>query len=294
MEETNYAALSDAEISELLKKNQKTALTGKLVMFAGLAITILAFVTTKMLIAIPGVIMLLAGAFISNKASKKIKEVAGNSILQLALKNVFDDVHYEPFSRISQYDLDSAGFNFCYDEINGSDHVNAKYKGLEIEMSDIELVSVSVDDEGHETRSTVFKGMWLICDFGKELSADVRVMERGKLGKMLGKGGIKTDNEQFNKQFNIKSDNAEEVFYILTPHMMEYIMQMDEKADARTNLSFKQGGKLHVALDSGKDCFEIKGNNSDVAKIREQFIGEIKQVTDLIDELRITDGIFKK
>jgi len=70
-------------------------------------------------------------------------------------------------------------------------------------------------------------------------------------------------------------------------------MQMDQKADAKTNLSFLRGGKLHVALNSGRDSFEIKRNMHDVQKIRAQFEGELKYVTDLIDELRISDSFFK-
>jgi len=76
--------------------------------------------------------------------------------------------------------------------------------------------------------------------------------------------------------------------------LMEYIVQMDEKADAKTNLSFLRNGKLHIALNSGRDSLEIKGFSSDVEKIKAQFEAEIRQVTDVIDELRLTDSIFEK
>lgn len=288
---------TDEEISAELKKLQRKNTLGKIMILVGFPGIIAFFMLDQPIIALVCIAVLAVGAFFAKKSGDAIKQTAGSGILEGVLGEVFEEVDYKPFERLSGSLIDSADFQFSYDEIEGNDYVKAKYKGLNIEMSDIQLIDISysTDSDGHtqETRSTVFKGMWLVCDFGKELTADVRVCERTKLGKMLGKGGIKTENEAFNKQFNIRSENAEEAFYILTPHMMEYIVQMDEKAKARTYLSFLRSGKLHVALDSGKDAFEIKGRMSDATKIREQFTQEIRYVTDLIDELRIADNVFK-
>jgi len=246
----------------------------------------------------PGVLIcILALSFTlrkSGKYSNIVKKNVGSNITSQVLRNVFDEVQYDPLSHISGFDLDRADFKFHYDKIEGSDHVLGKYKGLNIEMSDVKLISISHDKDGHTEENTIFEGLWMICDFGKHLVADVQVCERSRLGQLFSKGGIKTENEAFNKQFFIRSSSQEEAFYILTPHMMEYIVQMDAKANARTYLSFLRNGKLHIALHSGKDSFEIKGFSSDVEKIKGQFEAEIRQITDLIDELRLSDSIFEK
>jgi len=241
---------------------------------------------------IVGMIAIVAVGMKSNKISKIVKKNAGNNIVTQVINEIFDDVQYDPFGHISSYDVDSANFRFDYDRIEGSDHIIGKYKGLNVELSDVDLIVVTHDKDG-EHESHVFKGMWMICDFGKQIVADVQVCEKTKLGQLLNKGGIHTENEAFNKQFNIRSESQEEAFYILTPHMMEYIIKMDAKANAKTNLSFLKNGNLHIALNSGRDSLEIKGFSSDVEKIKAQFQAEIHQVTDVIDELRLSDSIFK-
>lgn len=283
----------DEEISALIKQQQGKVRLGTALIILGFAGFIVAGIVSKIAAVILCVAFFLLGAAVASKAKRAIKQAASSGILKQALEDVFDDVEYDAFSHFPSSVVDSAGFGFNYDEMEGSDYVRGKYKGLNIEMSDINLIDVTVDSDGHDSRTSVFHGMWLICDFGKELTADVRVCERSKLGKALGKGGIKTENEAFNKQFKITSSDEENAFYILTPHMMEYIVEMDEKAKARTYLSFMRGGKLHVALDSGKDAFEVGRGKYDAVQIREQFVSEIRFVTDLIDELRLTESIFK-
>ena len=75
-------------------------------------------------------------------------------------------------------------FPFDYNKATGSDHIKAVYNGLNIELSDIELINEeeTTDADGNTERSsaTFFKGQWLICDFGKELSGEVYISERTK------------------------------------------------------------------------------------------------------------------
>jgi len=283
-------ATSIEELAELQKQNK----LWQILVFISVGITI-----ASMVLAItPGVLVGIVAVMVTGKKSSNISKIvkknAGNNIVVQVLDKVFDDVQYDPFGRLSSSTVDSAQFKFSYDKMSGSDHIIGKYNGLNIEMSDVDLISISHDSDGHTSEHSVFKGLWMVCDFGKNIVADVQVCERSKLGQLVNKGGIKTENEAFNKQFNIRSTNQEEAFYILTPHMMEYIIQMDEKANAKTNLSFLKNGKLHIALNCGRDAFEIKGFSSDVEKIKAQFEKEIRQITDMIDELRLTDSIFEK
>ncbi len=116
----------------------------------------------------------------------------------------------------------------------------------------------------------VFRGFWLICDFGRELSADLRLRERGKLGKVLGGEGVQTENDVFNKQFRIESEG--EAFCILTPHMMEYMLEMDRKARGETHIRFDRSGKIHIAIRREHDAFEVGKKNQNATLLRRQFV----------------------
>ena len=133
-------------------------------------------------------------------------------------------------------------------------------------------------------------------DFGKELSADLLVSKARKKVPLLGKrrkNKVESENAEFNKEFSIYSDSAHDAFYVLTPHMMEYIMEMNKKSQGNSYLRFQKDGKVHIAIDSGRDSFELGSvKKINVQELREQFIEEIRYITDLIDELRLVDTLY--
>ena len=102
------------------------------------------------------------------------------------------------------------------------------------------------------------------------------------------------DNEQFDTRFCVRADNPQEAYYILTPHMMEYISTMADKSGGTVYLSFLRNGKMHVAVQSGRDFFELGKSNADVGGLRQKFLGELRWFTDIIDTLRVEDTLYKK
>ena len=102
------------------------------------------------------------------------------------------------------------------------------------------------------------------------------------------------DNEQFDTRFCVRADDPQEAYYILTPHMMEYISTMADKSGGTVYLSFLRNGKMHVAVQSGRDFFELGKSNADVGGLRQKFLGELRWFTDIIDTLRVEDTLYKK
>ncbi|MGN1031736.1 MAG: DUF3137 domain-containing protein, partial [Butyricicoccaceae bacterium] len=105
---------------------------------------------------------------------------------------------------------------------------------------------------------------------------------------------VTMDNEQFSKRFCVRADNPQEAYYILTPHMMEYILTIADKSGGTVYLSFLHNGKLHVAVQTGRDFFELGKSNADVEGLRQKFLGELHWFTDMIDTLRVEDSLYKK
>ncbi len=229
-----------------------------------------------------------------------VKDIIAKNVIRDVLASVFEDVTYHPNGHIPENYIRSSNLGFSdYNKIEGSDYVKGLYRGLRIEMCDLTLNKEETvkNDEGNDEKRTsvVFKGFWLVCDFGKELSDDVRILERFSLEKKLGtQSGIVTDNDTFNQHFEVRSSNEEEAFYLLTPHMMEYILEMDKKADGKTNMNFSKSGKVQIAIVSKRNAFEIKANEMNIAMLRGKFLKELRYVTDIIDELRLTDTLYKR
>ena len=231
-----------------------------------------------------------------SKASGAIKKLLSDNIISGVLKEALGDaVEYNPWGTINP---GSMVFPFDYNCANGSDHIKVVYHGVNVELGDIELIDESevTDEEGRteKTRNTQFKGQWLTCDFGKELAGEVYISERTKKARKSLKSDVTMDNEQFAKRFCVRANDPQEAYYILTPHMMEYITAMADKSVGTVYLSFLRNGKMHVAVQTGHDFFELGKTNTDVETLRQKFLDELRWFTDIVDTLRVEDTLYKK
>lgn len=291
--------MTKEQLEAALSRHRRSCRFFKVLTYVFGAATILLFGTSLIPIAIVSLVLTFVFGYQLARHSEALKTVLGNNVIRDVLGEVFEAVEYNPLGRISS--ISSAGmvFPFHYDKLRGSDYIKAVYRGLNIELSDIELINGEeiTDSEGNVDRSenTVFQGQWLICDFGKALSGQVNIS--GKSKKSCGvsiSGNVKMENERFNKQFFVNAQNPQEAYYILTPHMMEYILTMSEKSGGTVYMSFLRDGKLHIAVQTGRDFFELGGSKADIEALRHKFLGELRWFTDIIDELRLTDTLYKK
>ena len=260
------------------------------------AAMILMFFLKKIPLAIFFLVVLLAGGYLWGKSAGVAKKLLSENVISGVLTEVLGDaVEYNPWGRI---DPGSMVFPFSYNCTDGSDHIKAVYNGLNIELGDIELIDETeyIDENGvsQKSRNTLFKGQWLTCDFGKELAGEVYISEWTQKDRRCMKSNVTMDNEQFSKRFCVRADNPQEAYYILTPHMMEYILAMADKSGGTVYLSFLRNGKMHVAVKTGRDFFELGKSNADVEELRRKFLDELHWFTDMIDTLRVEDTLYKK
>ena len=97
----------------------------------------------------------------------------------------------------------------------------------------------------------------------------------------------------FIKNLIARSDDGEKVFHILTPHMIEYILSAAEISGGKLYMSFLKEGKLHIAVESDCDFFEAGKGSIEADRLREKFTTQIRWFTDMIDELRLTDTLYR-
>lgn len=294
--------LTNEQLEAALSSNRSKATVFKIVTYGGALAAICTFAIGLIPIAIICLILALVGGYQFAKNTEKIKKLLSENIVSSVLSEVFDDVEYNAFGRISDKTLESAGmvFPFSHESMRGSDYVKGTYKGLNVELSDVELIHVTdyYDEELEQWKQTeekVFQGQWLVCDFGKELVGEVHLSEGGrKLRKQHKNNSVEMENAAFNDRFLVTAENAEEAYYILTPHMMEYILSMAGKSGGDVYLSFLRGGKLHIAVQTGKDFFELGKSAAKVDELRQKFLRELRWFTDIIDELRVEETLYKK
>ena len=281
--------------AEIKSARTKETIANVLIYGAGAAM-ILMFCLKKIPLAILFLVLLLVGGYLWGKSAGVVKKLISENVISGVIKEVLGDaVEYNPWGKINP---GSMVFPFSYCSADGSDHIKANYNGLNIEMGDIELFDETEirDEEGNisTSKDSVFKGQWLTCDFGKELAGQVFISEWTQKDRRIMKSNVTMDNGQFSKRFCVRADDPQEAYYILTPHMMEYITRMADKSGGTVYMSFLRDGKMHVAVKTGHDFFELGRSNANVEELHKIFLGELRWFTDIIDTLRVEDTIYKK
>lgn len=259
--------------------------------------------------------------FIFNKSGKKaktqLKECVGEYVVKDILAEKIDIKDYDPTSRINEKVLKKSCILPHYDRISGSDYIKGFYKGAEIAYSDIllEQEHTTTDSDGHKstTYETVFHGHFIKVYLGKTLDNYLKIMERKNKGKKsifykaaevaAGAMGIQSNNKtvelenvEFNNRFEVKTDNEEFAFYILTPNFMESIIRVDEYAQGYTNICFKEDA-VYVAINSGYDSFEAEkliSSKKRLEELRTNVRNDILFITAVIDELLGKERLFEK
>ena len=233
-----------------------------------------------------------------NEFTKAYKQ----TFVKTSLEKVYTDLEYEPDLGISRDVIADTGMMNMGDRYYSDDYVKGKYKNITVEQADVHIEEESTDSDGDTTYYTIFRGKWMIFEFNKNFKADIQVREKGftnaKVGWLFAKKEdkfkkVQMEDQAFNKSFTVYAQNEHEAFYILTPQLMDKIMTLNEKVNGALLLCFVDN-KLHVGLHNNKDDFEPKlSKEIKEDEVINSVVEQIKEVTDFVDELNLSNDLFK-
>ncbi len=180
------------------------------------------------------------------------------------------DYNYDATRHISLTDFDNSKlFNHQADRCKGDDFVSGVIEKTDFQFSELmaEYKTESTKDGKRETEwHTIFKGLFFHADFNKSLTASTFVLPDsaekllGKFGqkfqKSISKGKlVKLENPEFEKEFVVYSSSQQEARYILTPTMMEAMVNMKRQLKYKMHFSFVKD-RVYCAIDFKKPLFE--------------------------------------
>jgi hypothetical protein len=243
---------------------------------------------------------------IHKRLYKKRKAELIDAVILPVLNEVFDQVEYLPDGSIPKEVIDLSSLFDCWTNFHGEDYAAGTYKGLRIQMSDISLWHKELGDNPYAEAFTGdvfdFRGQWVTCDFGRNLAARVTLRtcegaDKGFFHRLSEKqlSSIEMESQEFNKTYTVLTDYAIEAYRVLTPHVMEYIIEANNKTGGRLSMEFMPGGILNIALNTDNSYLEpsdITGK-LDYQAEKKRIVDEMRFVTDIIDFLKDTDAIFK-
>lgn len=286
----NKENLTDEQITKALKNGKRGSTGGKVLIGIGYLTLIIGFLASFSIpLIIIGIAIAFFGESIQNKKNNAVQKQLHDTVVQDALNEVFMDATLDVSRHIAPAKVKESGIPLpTYSYVGGSEYMEATYKGLDVELSNIDLTELEEyerEETGmrEQTERTVYSGQWLVCNLGTEAPVSLTIWPRGKLDKLFRLATIKTEDENFNQHFNLSADNPTTALTFLTPARMEQFLALADTAGGGLSVSLHGDGTLYLAVQSGHGFFHSGRGHKDAAALRQRFIRELRWYTDMLD-----------
>ncbi|MBR3058863.1 MAG: DUF3137 domain-containing protein [Clostridiales bacterium] len=218
------------------------------------------------------------------------------------VRQVIPDAVYQPEYGFPSQLISQTGLMQMGNIYKSEDYIRGTYNNVAFERSDILIQNESSDSDGNTHTTTYLRGRWMIFESNKDFEADLQIIQQGFgyarkrtsifTKKTERRHAFKTEDAEFNRMFKCLCQNEVEAFYLLTPGLMQGLMQLAAQSDGKVMIGFVDN-QLHVAINSNKDYLEPpiyhSPNDDDIMKVR----NEINAVTSFVKGLNLDRKIFK-
>ena len=240
-------------------------------------------------------------AFFFGKAGAKIMNLKAElkkDLVTTLLEEEFEGVVYDPKGYISVETIMSTRTVKKPDRFTGEDYIRGHYKGVQFEVSDVDLKERHVhrDSHGntHVTYETYFKGRWYVYTFDKDFHKVLKIMEsQSPMFSNQGLVKVETESIQFNKKFNVYASDLEFGFYHITPSMIEKLMTFEQMHRGSILYCFRNN-ELHIGVDDKKDYMEVSYRTPITKETLGGLLDQIELLPAVINEFRLDSSKFKK
>lgn len=209
--------------------------------------------------------------FLTGRKKREYRTKYKNQVVTQVVHAIDSTWNYQADGHIPTTDYHQSDlFRQRYDRYNGDDLISGVIDKTDFKCSELhtEYVTHTTDSEGKrkEEWHTIFKGLFFHADFNKDFKARTYIAPDGaekllgkfahNLQKLSNKGDlVKLENQEFEKMFKVHSTDQIEARYILTPTIMEALVNLRKQINRSMHLSFI-GNRVFCAISFNKNLFE--------------------------------------
>ena len=250
----------------------------------------------------------------------KYREVYKEIVVQPVFKMLNTSWNYNPKGTIS---MDAVNNSYIFGpivDISCDDYISGKIGKTDFECCDLVTYGKAYNENNEEIKRESFRGFFLHADFNKKLNGTVLVKPAQKVLLDLGSPRVKMENPEFDKKFEVftnmhnvlnavgggsisdimqaargmsSNENHIEARYVLTPRMMEAILNIEKAIGYRPVISFTEN-RVNFGFLTGKELFEANINKPISFKDIEEIYSLFTLVEVIINEMDLNTRIWTK
>jgi len=301
------------ELEVKRKKGLKLAYLLILTVVSGIVASLISLISAPevktiliIIIALTALVLIVLFSLKLSRIRKTIKKEYKQRIIRSMISFIDPHLNYKPEGRISESTFNGSKiFLKDPDRYNGDDLVEGMIGKTDVEFSELHAEYYTTNDKGNKQYHTIFRGIFFIADFHKNFIGETIVLPDtaeklfGKLGTMFQKMNVvrpklvKLENPEFEKAFAVYGTDQIEARYILTPSMMERIMDFKNKS-GKIHLSFLHS-KVYIAIQVNKNLFEPPFLKSMLDfRVIEEYFSYLRLSVNIVEDLDLNTRIWSK
>ncbi len=216
----------------------------------------------------------------------KYREVYKEIVVQPVFKMLNTNWNYNPKGTVSMDAVRNSHIFGPIVDISCDDYISGKIGKTDFECCDLVTYGKAYNEHNEEIKRENFRGFFLHADFNKKLNGTVLVKPAPKVLLDLGSARVKMENPEFDKKFEVytnmhnvlnavgggsvsdimaaargmsSNENHIEARYVLTPRMMEAILNIEKSIGYRPVISFTEN-RVNFGFLTGNELFEANIN----------------------------------
>ncbi len=231
-------------------------------------------------------------------------------VIRELVRSIDAGLHYYPERMISQMEYQQSDiFRAPLDRYSGDDFVEGTLGVTELRFSELhhQEKKESVDSKGRRRTHwvTIFKGIFFVADFNKHFHGRTYIFpDAGSsflgIGKLFEKWSVnrgdlvELENPEFEKLFTVYGTDPVEARFLLSPSLMERLVNFRRKANSRLHLSFINS-TLYMALPISNNLFEPNVFSTGIkSDYLQDYFRYLDLVTGLVEDLNLNLRIWGK
>ena len=233
---------------------------------------------------------------VGNVQFKKIEKEFKNIYMQKVVNEILPGSTYQENMGVALNDVYRSGLLKEADRSRSEDLIMGCIKGVNFKTSDLQLFErrEHIDSKGHRTVTYVpyFIGRFFIFDFNKNFKGNLVITE-ASFSKPYGMKKVSMESEEFNKVFKTYANDDLSAFYVLTPHLMVSLLEL-EKANPGCIMISMNSNIMYMAINNNRDTFSLKMNIKIDESLVALFQKDMNVINNIIEEMKLNNKIFKE
>jgi len=276
---------------ELKKKANKKILRWSGVLLI-IAIIFSFSIPIESVLIIGALLLFVIFATITTSTAKPLQQFYKKQVISNMVECLLEKGHYDPDAGISESAFNQSNLFTRPDRYSTEDRISGIIDKTSFCFAEVHAEEKHTNSKGKTRWETIFKGLMFIADFHKNFSGQTIVCRDSFI--RIRKGRVKLENTDFEGRFDVFSSDQVEARYLLSPSMMERIIDLDEKFGGGIVISFSNS-KVMIAIKNSTNHFECNlWKNIDYMEILRREYDLIISMIGIVDELNLNTRIWSK